>query len=680
MIEGKDILPGKSHPLGPTVYDEGVNFSLFSKHGTEVSLVLFDSTEDTLPRQIIPLDPILNKTYHYWHVFINGLTQGQLYAFQVNGPDEPSLGHRFNARNILLDPYSKSVFVPVSYVRSVDSPPMKSVVVDTGDYDWEDDQPLYRPFFQTVIYEMHVAGFTRHPNSGLSDQLRGTYKGVIEKIPYLQELGITAVELLPVYQFDIQDCPPGKVNYWGYSPVSFFAPHHGYGTSNDPLKTLDEFRDMVKALHKAGIEVILDVVYNHTAEGNENGPSYCFRGIDNSIYYMLEENKAYYSNYSGTGNTLNANQPIVRRMILDSLHFWVTEMHIDGFRFDLASILSRDEDGRSLQNPPVLLDIETDPVFAGVKLIAEAWDAAGLYQVGSFVGDNWKEWNGRFRDDLRSFIKGDPGKLSNLVTRLVGSPDIYSGKEREAEQSINFVTCHDGFTLNDLVSYNGKHNEANGEDNRDGTNDNISWNCGIEGPSDDIQIESLRNRQVKNFICLTLLSLGAPMILMGDEVRRSQGGNNNAYCQDNELSWFDWALLQKHADIFRFTKELIKIRLQRDTALPGYQMSLHQILSKELINWHGINLHQPDWSDHSRSIAFKVSSISGKMQMFILLNAFHENLEFTLPPPSPFNAWRILMDTSVPFPGDIMAWNSAQVFQENSYLANAHSIVIFIAD
>ena len=411
----------------------------------------------------------------------------------------------------------------------------------------KDDTHLRRPFAKTVIYEMHVGGFTRNPNSMIDSSKRGTYAGLIEKIPYLVDLGITAVELLPVFQFDEQDCPKGLVNYWGYCPVSFFAPHHGYSSSKEPLHILDEFRDMVKALHKAGIEVILDVVFNHTAEGNHEGPSFCFRGIDNSIYYILEDDKTYYSNYSGTGNTLNANQPIVRRMIIDSLHFWVTEMHVDGFRFDLASILSRDEKGRPIENPPVLWDIESDPVFAGVKLIAEAWDAAGLYQVGSFIGDSWKEWNGRFRDDVRSFMKGDEGTVSKLVTRLVGSPDMYSHKEREPEQSINFVTCHDGFTLNDLVSYNSKHNEANKEENRDGNNDNLSWNCGIEGPTDDAAVEALRNRQVKNFLTLTLLSIGAPMILMGDEVRRTQYGNNNAYCQDNELSWFDWSLIEKHA-------------------------------------------------------------------------------------------------------------------------------------
>ena len=372
---------------------------------------------------------------------------------------------------------------------------------------------------------------------------------MIEKIPYLRDLGITAVELLPIFQFDPQDCPPGLVNYWGYSPVSFFAPHAGYSSRKDALGPVDEFRDLVKALHRAGIEVILDVVYNHTAEGNETGPTLSFRGLGNEIYYILDQDRARYANYSGTGNTLNANQAIVRRMILDSLRYWVAEMHVDGFRFDLASILARDETGRPLENPPVLWDIESDPVLAGTKLIAEAWDAAGLYQVGSFVGDSWKEWNGRFRDDVRGFVKGDRGTVRMLAQRVLGSPDIFGHEEREPEQSLNFVTCHDGFTLNDLVSYNSKHNEANGEGNRDGSDNNLSWNCGIEGPSDDDTVEGLRRRQVKNFIVQLLISIGTPMLLMGDEMRRTQQGNNNAYCQDNEISWLDWSLLERHCGL-----------------------------------------------------------------------------------------------------------------------------------
>ena len=384
---------------------------------------------------------------------------------------------------------------------------------------------------------------------------------MIEKIPYLQDLGITAVELMPVFQFDRHDCPSGLVNYWGYSPVSFFAPHAGYSSRRDPLGPVDEFRDLVKALHRAGIEVILDVVYNHTAEGDHQGPTLSFRGLDNATYYLLESDRARYANYTGTGNTLNANNAVVRRLIRDSLRYWVAEMHVDGFRFDLASVLTRDEAGRPLQNPPVLWDIQSDPILAGTKLIAEAWDAAGLYQVGSFFGDNWQEWNGKFRDDVRRFVKSDDDTVAAFAYRCFGSPDLYGHEERGPEQSINFVTCHDGFTLNDLVSYNHKHNEANEEGSRDGSDTNLSWNCGVEGPTDDPEIERLRHRQVKNLLAVTLLAVGTPMLSMGDEVRRTQRGNNNAYCQDNETSWFDWTLVERHQDLHRFVKMLIRQRL-----------------------------------------------------------------------------------------------------------------------
>ena len=461
------------------------------------------------------------------------------------------------------------------------APQMKSVIVDTHRYDWEGDAPLKRPSSHTIVYEMHVKGFTQNPNSGIPKERRGTFRGLIDKIPYLQDLGVSAVELLPVFQFDPQDCPPGLVNYWGYAPISFFAPHQAYSSQKDQQGPVDEFRDMVKALHRAEIEVILDVVFNHTAEGNHNGPTVCFRGIDNNAYYVLEEDRSHYANYSGTGNTLNANHPIVRRMIVDSLRYWVQEMHVDGFRFDLASILARDSSGNVLSSPPVLWDIESDPTLAGTKMIAEAWDAAGLYQVGSFVGDSWKEWNGRFRDDVRSFFRGEDGSLRQFADRFVGSPNIYGHKQREAEQSVNFVTCHDGFTLNDLVSHNQKHNEANGEANRDGTDDNRSWNCGVEGPTIDPAVESLRNRQVKNFMTATMLSLGMPMFAMGDEIRRTQGGNNNAYCQDNEANWFDWSLFTKHSEIHRFVKLLIARRLLRDVDPERKRTTLTQLMPKD---------------------------------------------------------------------------------------------------
>jgi glycogen operon protein len=665
---------GETFPLGATIVPGGVNFSLFCKNGTAVELFLFDDVEAITPSKIIKLDPKRNRTDQYWHVFVPGLTSGQLYAYRIDGPSDPANGHRYDPSSILLDPYANVVAVPEKYNRRPNAaektsgtPAMKSAVADLSLYDWENDKPIERPFAETVIYEMHAAGFTLNPNSNIEEAKRGKYKGLIEKIPYLKELGVTAVELLPVFQFDAQDSPEGMINYWGYSPVSFFAPHQGYSSSKDYMKALDNFRDMVKALHRAGIEVILDVVFNHTAEGNHEGPSFCYRGIDNSVYYILEKDKQFYSNFSGTGNTLNANQPIVRRMIIDSLRFWASEMHVDGFRFDLASILSRDEKGTAIENPPVLWDIDSDPELAGTKLIAEAWDAAGLYQVGSFAGDRWKEWNGVFRDDLRRFMRGDENILSQLVTRLIGSPDIYSHRNRGPEQSINFVTCHDGFTLSDLVSYNQKHNEANKEDNRDGNDDNCSYNFGVEGPTDDPAIEAMRNRQVKNFLALTLLAIGTPMILMGDEVRRTQNGNNNAYCQNNELSWFDWSLLDKHADILRFTKKLVDIRLQRDMSQVQYEMTLNQLLDKSTIHWHGVKLNAPDWSPKSHSIAITVESLGGKMTMHFMLNAYKEALEFELPEPAPGLQWKRWIDTSLSSPEDICERKEAKEFEGRMY-------------
>ena len=556
---------------------------------------------------------------------------------------------------------------------------MKSVVVDSSLYDWEGDTPLTRPSSRTIIYEMHVKGFTRHPTSGVDEETRGTYRGLIEKIPYLQDLGITAVELLPVFHFDVQDCPPGRVNYWGYAPISFFAPHQAYSSRRDPLGPVDEFRDMVKALHRAGIEVILDVVFNHTAEGDHNGPTLCFRGFDNNAYYVLERDRTWYSNYSGTGNTLNANHPIVRRLIVDSIRYWVQEMHVDGFRFDLASILARDSSGHVMANPPVLWDIESDPALAGTKMIAEAWDAAGLYQVGSFVGDSWREWNGRFRDDVRSFFRGEDGSLQHFADRVLGSHEIYRHKEREAEQSVNFVTCHDGFTLNDLASYNEKHNDANGESNRDGGNDNRSWNCGVEGPTDDPAIESLRNRQVKNFMTVTLLSLGIPMFVMGDEVRRTQLGNNNAYCQDAELNWFDWSLLEKHADVHRFVKLLIARRLLRDESAERRRMTLNELLAASAKGWHGTRLDQPDWGNHSHSIAMHGEVANQKMLFYFIFNAYWGLLIFELPYTRNGNSWRRWIDTSSPSPQDIIPWQESPFVAKQTYELGPRSVVVLWA-
>jgi isoamylase len=678
---------GKASPLGATVESNGVNFSLYSRDASGIELLLFDREDDEQPARSISLDPFANRTYHYWHVFVPGLQAGQLYGYRVYGPFEPYQGMRFDSSKVLLDPYCRGVSVPKNYSRKAaqdkgenNATSMKSVVVDSRLYDWEGDKPLRRPSAQTIVYEMHVKGFTRHPSSGVGEETRGTFRGLIEKIPYLQELGITAVELLPIFQFDAQDCPPDRVNYWGYAPVSFFAPHLAYSSRKDPLGPTEEFRDMVKALHRAGIEVILDVVFNHTAEGDHQGPTLSFRGIDNNAYYVLESDRSLYANYSGTGNTLNANHPTVRRMILDSLRYWVEEMHVDGFRFDLASILARDSAGHVMSDPPVLWDIESDPALAGTKMIAEAWDAAGLYQVGSFIGDSWKEWNGRFRDDVRDFFRGKNGSLQGFADRMLGSHNIYRHKEREAEQSVNFVTCHDGFTLNDLVSYNQKHNEANGEDNRDGGDDNRSWNCGVEGASNDPDIENLRNRQVKNFLAVTMLSLGLPMFPMGDEVRRTQHGNNNAYCQDNEANWFDWDLLTKHADVHRFVKLLIARRLLRDAGPERMRMSLSQLIGEGIKGWHGVKLNQPDWSDYSHSVACSAELQREGLLVYFIFNGHWESLDFELPPPSRGDkpSWRRWIDTSLKSPEDIVEWQNAPAIPDGSYRAGPRSVIVLL--
>ena len=682
------LAEGSSSPLGATPSPDGVNFSVFSRHATGVELLLFDGADDTKAARVVRLDPSANRTYHYWHVFVPDVRPGQVYAYRVEGPFDPSSGMRFDPSKVLLDPYGRGAIVPETYNRDAARGPgdnigaaMKSVVVDVSAYDWEGDAPPRRPSSRTIVYEMHVGGFTRHPSSGLPEKTRGTFAGLVEKIPYLKRLGITAVELLPVFQFDVQDAPPGLTNYWGYAPVSFFAPHQGYSSRRDPLGPLDEFRDMVKALHRAGLEVILDVVFNHTAEGDHDGPTLSFRGLDNTTYYMLEADRSRYANYSGTGNTLNANHPIVRRMVLDSLRHWVETMHVDGFRFDLASILERDESGSVMPSPPVLWDIESDPALAGTKLIAEAWDAAGLYQVGSFVGDSWKEWNGRYRDDVRSFFRGEEGSIERFVDRMIGSPSLFGHKQREPEQSVNFVTCHDGFTLNDLVSYDAKHNEANGEDNRDGADDNRSWNCGVEGPTNDPAIDRLRTRQVKNFLTVTMLSPGMPMMLMGDEVRRTQGGNNNAYCQDNETSWLDWALLAKRADVHRFVTLLNARRVLRDVEHERQRVALNQLLRQADITWHGVELDQPDWRRSSHSIAFTAKSTMDRASYHVIFNAYWEPLEFELPSVSNGGRppWRRWIDTFLDSPHDIVEWEQAPSVPGHSYRAEPRSVVVLFA-
>ena len=679
---------GRSAPLGATPSPGGVNFGVFSRHATAIELLLFDEVDDFQAARVVRLDSPRHRTDHYWHVFVPDLAPGQLYAYRAEGPFEPENGMRFDATKVLLDPYGRGVAVPDAYARGAARRPgdtastaMKSVVADVWTYDWEGDVPLRRPSSRTIVYEMHVRGFTRHPSSGVDEKTRGTYAGLVEKIPYLQRLGVTAVELLPVFQFDAQESGDGLANYWGYAPVSFFAPHHGFSSRRDRLGPLDEFRDMVKALHRAGLEVILDVVFNHTAEGDHHGPMLSYRGLDNAAYYILEQDRSRYANYSGCGNTLNANHPIVRRMILDSLRYWVEVMHVDGFRFDLASILSRDETGVVMPNPPLLLDIEADPALAGIKLIAEAWDAAGLYQVGTFVGDRWKEWNGPFRDDVRGFFRGDDGLVERFADRLIGSPSLYAHKQREPEASINFVTCHDGFTLNDLVSYEKKHNEANGEQNRDGSDDNRSWNCGVEGPADDPAVETLRTRHVKNMLTVTLLSAGIPMILMGNEVRRTQRGNNNAYCQDNEIGWLDCTLLETHADVHRFVSMLNAWRAQRDVEHERRHVPLTQLIRDVDVTFHGVKLYEPDWGHTSHTIALTAKFPTQHAMLHLIVNAYTAVLEFELPPLAggAGDRWHRWIDTALDAPEDIVEMRRAPAAAGPTYHAQPNSVVVLVA-
>jgi glycogen operon protein len=683
---------GKPHPLGAVPDAGGVSFSLFSRSATAVDLLLFDEHDDREPAQVVRLDPAVNKTFFFWHVYVQGLRPGAHYAYRVDGPrDQHHTGMRFNPNKVLIDPYARGN--TQSLWRRVDAcgpddnvhTSMRSVVIDCDDYDWEGDKPLSPPTSDLIIYEMHVKSFTHHPSSGVRHP--GTFAGLIEKIPYLRELGVNAVELLPVMQFDNNEVmrmgADGRplTNYWGYSTLSFFAPQPSYCVEPEQGAHIREFRDMVKALHRAGIAIILDVVFNHTNEGNHLGPTINFKGLGNEFYYhLVPADRQYYMDYSGCGNTLNCNHPIVEKFIVECLEFWVGEMHVDGFRFDEGSILARGEDGAPMVNPPVVWDIELSEALQDTKIITEAWDAAGLYQIGYFPGYRWAEWNGRFRDDVRRFVKGEPGRIGALAARIAGSADIYQTSGHLPINSINFITCHDGFTLNDLVSYNDKHNEVNGEGNRDGINDNISWNCGVEGESNDPAVEGLRSRQVRNFATILLLSRGVPMILAGDEVRRSQLGNNNVYCQDNEINWFDWGLVNRHADLLRFWRLMIAFRKQHP-ALHRTGFFEGRVNERGLpdVSWHGCQLLQPDWNDSgARALAFTLAGEGNDADIHAMLNAYWEPLEFEIPVVKG-RAWSMAIDTSEPSPHDIAEAGREKQIASDRIVVQGRSIVVLIS-
>ena len=698
VSEPGNVRVGSPLPLGTHPRGRGVNFAIFSRNATSVRLELYDHPEDAVPAQVIDFDSARNRTGDVWHVWVEGIGPGQLYAYRVDGPYEPSEGHRFNFNKLLLDPCATAIsrLPPWDFASARGYDPSapeqdlarsmldnarsmpKCVFVDEP-FEWDGDQPPRHPWSQTLIYETHVRGFTIHPSSGVDHP--GTYRGLMEKTPYFKELGVTAVELMPVQEFNETSVTRRNprtnqplANYWGYDPVAFFAPKASYSSSGGLGQQKLEFKEMVRAFHKAGIEVILDVVFNHTAERDELGPTLCLRGIDNTIFYTLAADKRYYRDYTGTGNTINANHPVVRDHILAALRSWMVEMHVDGFRFDLASVLGRDGAGNLLANAPLLERIAEDPILRDVKIIAEAWDTAGAYEVGSFSEQRWAEWNGRYRDDVRRFWRGDDGMLGLFASRICGSADIYTRSGKGPEGSINFVTCHDGFTLNDLVSYCYKHNEGNGENNHDGTNDNFSENYGVEGETTDAGIEIVRKRQIKNFLLTLLISRGVPMLLGGDEFRRTQGGNNNAYCQDNETSWYDWSCLEQHRDIFRFTRGMIAFR------------RAHPILSKEQfytdteIQWFGPQGGLPNWADPQEKQFACLIHEGEQHALCLMFNAGADAVDFGLPPVLPGARWHVAADTSCEAPQDLFAASEEPLWEDpQAYHLSPRSSAILLA-
>jgi isoamylase len=712
-FRGYKIRPGRPYPFGASFVPGGVNFSVFSRHANYCVLVIFEKGAAE-PLVEIPFRGMFTKAFakeSVWGEFRIGnvftMTVLDLdgeaieYGFRMdNGlphaqPGKPAI-HRFNPATVLMDPYARAIGGRDVWGQAPDwnarFQHRSRIVFD--DYDWEGDRPLEIPLEDLVVYEMHVRGFTRHPSSGIAAAEAGTFSAMREKIPHVKELGVNCVELMPVYEFDEfengrwdeKHARWAKMNYWGYSTIGFFSPKAGYastGRTHDGTMVADEFKSLVKELHKSGIEIILDVAFNHTAEGNEQGPTISYRGIDNATYYMLTP-EGYYYNFSGTGNTLNCNNPIVRDMVLDALRYWASEYHVDGFRFDLASILSRDPGGAPMANPPLLEALAFDPILGKCKLIAEAWDAGGLYQVGSFPAyGRWAEWNGKYRDTLRRFLKGDLGETGAMGQAILGSPESYHARGPTA--SINFVTCHDGFNLADLVSYNGKHNEANGEDNRDGANDNASWNCGWEGPTEDAAILALRQRQMKNAMAMLLVSQGTPMILMGDEFGQSKLGNNNAYCQDNEINWLNWSLRQTNGDYFRFVRNMIAFRLAHP-ALRSRDYLRHADpagYGYSDFSWHGTQACQPDWG--GRAIAFMLCGNYAKGGttrddfIYVAMNMYWETLPFELPRLPYGSRWGVFANTGMPSPEDAFDPGSEpELANQTGCIVGGRSVVILV--
>ncbi len=683
---------GRPFPFGATLVPSGVNFSIFSSRATSCTLVLFEK-HGADPVAEIPF-PESFRLGNVWSMIVFGLNAETIeYGYRMDGPMDPGAGLRFDRTKILLDPYAKAIGGRDVWGQA---PDWHAKFAHRGrlvfeDFDWEDDRPLEVPLEDLVIYEMHVRSFTRHASAGVKHG--GTFAAMREKIPYLKELGINCVELMPVYEFDEfenskQHPQTGEMlyNYWGYSTVGFFAPKAGFAATGRFGMECDELKTLVKELHANGIEVMLDVVFNHTAEGNEMGPTISYRGIDNQTYYMLTP-EGYYYNFSGCGNTLNCNNPVVRNMVLEALRYWAAEYHIDGFRFDLASILGRDPFGAPMSNPPLLESLAYDPILGRCKLVAEAWDAGGLYQVGSFPAyGRWAEWNGKYRDDVRRFLKGDGGLSGALSQRVQGSPDLYSWNQRGATASINFITCHDGFTLYDMFAYNEKHNLANGEGNNDGGNDNHSWNCGAEGETDDPAVNRLREQMMKNAWALLMVSQGVPMVLMGDEMARTQKGNNNTYCHDNDLNWLDWGLLEQHPELFNFAKQVIAFR----HAHPVLRAKEHLRNQDSKgccadITWHGTRAWQADWGSQNCTLAFMLCGNHAKggtvrdNQVYVAVNSHWDALPFELPKPPNGWQWHVFANTGMPHPQDVFApGTEPRLGDQSSVLVGARSVVILV--
>jgi len=688
--QGFKFRRGRTLPFGATVVPTGVNFSIFSSAATSCTLVLFRKREQT-PLVEIEFPPEF-RIGDVYSMIVFDLDYEELeYGYRFDGPWDPRAGHRFDRSKVVSDPYARVVGGRDEWCAKPnwDDVYQHRARLAFDDFDWEDDRPLETPITNLVIYELHVRGFTAHPSSGV--RARGTFAGIVAKIPFLKELGVNCVELLPIFEFnEWENSRPHPetgqmlLNYWGYSTVSFFAPKGGYAATGRLGMQVDEVKNLIKQLHKAGIEVILDVVFNHTAEGDQRGPVISFRGIDNRSYYILTPD-GYYYNFSGCGNTLNCNHPVVRNLVLDCLRYWAADYHVDGFRFDLASILGRDQNGAPLANPPLLESLALDPVLSKCKLIAEAWDAGGLYQVGSFPAYNrWAEWNGKYRDSVRRFIKGDLGVVPELAYRIQGSPDLYYYRGPSA--SINFINCHDGFTLCDLFSYDGKHNEANGENNNDGSNDNYSWNSGVEGETTDEGVSLLRLRLMKNSFCLLMLSRGVPMFLMGDEMGRTQRGNNNTYCQDNELSWMDWTLAERNSELLRFVRMMIRFRRANPVVRSNwfYQGRDYVGSGKPDISFHGTQAWAPDFSTGSRCLAFLLCGKHTQGQqadIYVAMNMYWEALPYQVPKPRERECWKIVVNTSMRAPQDIYETSEApSLCEQEQVIVGPRSMMVLIAD